>query len=135
MACLSEAYCTELGFVQALLGRSSEGECKGPSVTLALATARVLYLERIFDSQIATDVLWSGYEERGDDDLLYQVRFTLCAAHWFDLGAFAWARGYQKSRPDWINCGEELLQDLCREVAWDPKEIANLLAWRRTRLT
>jgi len=133
MACLSTGDCNELEFVQALLHRSPDGECTGPDVTLRLWIGQVTLLERIFDSQVASDVLWSGFVKRNDDTLC--LYFNLCAAHWFDLGAFAWARGYQKASSEWVLLAEDLLQDLCREVAWDAKEIANLFAWRRTRLT
>lgn len=133
MACRSSAGCSELDFVRALHERTINGECKGPGVTLSLLSGRVAHLERIFDSEIASDVLWSGFDL--DDDSGPSLRFTLCAAHWFDLGALAWARGYQKSRPEWLCFSQDLLQDLCREVAWDPKEIVNMFSWLRTRLT
>jgi hypothetical protein len=130
MPCLSAEPCSELDFVRALQDRP-EGECKGPSIVQTLWSGRVLLLERIFDSQIACDVLWSGYLVDRSDGLV----FDLCAAHWFDLACFAWARSRQQSRRDWAWAAEELLQDLCHEAGWDAKEIVNMFAWQSTRLT
>lgn len=121
----------ELEFVQALHDRMETGACRGPMLMLRMPADRVCSIERILCSEIASNVFWSGFLTDGPGG----VEFELCAAHWFDLSCLLWARGWERRRSDWLRRAEELLQDLCREAGWDPKEIANLFTWRRVRLT
>lgn len=131
MACTSTDSMTELGFVHALNQRRS-GECAGPIVQLTLWSWRVFQLERVFSSPAASDVLWSGFDGEADP---YGLTFGLCCAHWIDLACLVWARALLRYRADWARAAEELLQDLCIGAHWDPKEIVNMFAWQRARLT
>lgn len=130
MACVSTGPLTELEFVKALNLRN-HGSCAGPVVRLTLQPWRVFLFERVFDSPIASDVLWSGFE----GDTAHGPEFGLCAAHWIDLACLAWARALERYRVDWVRAAEQLLQDLCISAQWDPKEIVNMFAWQRARLT
>jgi hypothetical protein len=131
MACKPTNSLSELQFVQALLRRSCHGECQGPALHLVLDPQRVFRLDRIMQSNVASDVLWSGFIA----DSAAGPEFALCAAHWFDLACLAWARAIQFNKLNWSAEAEDLLQDLCFVAQWDAKEIVNMFAWQRARLT
>lgn len=131
MACSPTDAATELDFVKALHTRTRDhGQCRGPLLTLFLWSWQLETLEHIFDSEPACDVLWGGFQPS-----LTTSGFQLCAAHWFDLACLTWARALQHSRPDWSAQAEVLLKDLCDVAGWDAKEIVNMFAWQRARLT
>lgn len=121
---------TELEFVQTLATRSV-GQCAGPGLTLALQSYRVITLETIFHSDLATALLWDGYRCEGRTG----THFDLCAAHWLDLCALTWMRSQQYRKRDWHAEADQLLRDLCEQAGWDPKEIVNMFSWQRTQLT
>lgn len=128
MACVTSGPLTELDFVKALLRRRrSHGACAGPRVNLVLEPGWVFILEQVFESRIASDVLWSGFIH----DTAAGPLFGLCAAHWLDLACLGWARALQQHRYDWLQAAEHLLQDLCLSADWDAKEIVNMFAWQR----
>src|ERR1044072_4945472 len=131
MACVLTADRSELEFVRGLTRRAGPGDCLGPLVRLLLCPERVFLLERIFDSQAASDTLWSGYRQ----DTGQTLEFVLCAAHWLDLACFVWARGFQHRRRDVAQDAKDLLQAVCFGAQWDAKEIVNMFAWQRARLT
>lgn len=131
MVCTPANSCTEWEFVASLPSRARWDDCRGPFVRLAFRPLRLQLLERIFASESASDVLWCGYTPGG----ITETRFTLCVAHWIDLATLVFARGRQLLRFDYEHKARELLGDVCTGAGWDPKEIANSLAWQRTRLT
>lgn len=132
MSCTPTSTPTELDFVQALYSRlSTDYSCAGPLVHMSLWPWRVFTLERIFDNAEASDLLWSGFLSDG----YVGVHFSLCAAHWMDLACLTWIRATQSGRPDSASEAQALAQDLCFSAGWDVKEIVNMLAWRRARLT
>jgi hypothetical protein len=141
MACTPTHDLSELDFVLSLATRTKEiGECRGPVLTLSLWNYRALSLEHIFDSAAASDVLWSGMQE---DHLPVAeglqapgtIHFSLCAAHWVDLACLCWMRSRQYRRGDWKLEADQLLHDTCVAAGWDEKEIVNMFAWQRARLT
>lgn len=128
MACTPSQATTELQFVQALGARDPHvGECCGPMLRIGLWGYRLLTLERIFDSQVATDILWGGMH----DDGALGIHFSLCAAHWMDLASLVWMRSQQSGIADWYSEADHLLRDVCAAARWDPKEIVNMFAWQR----
>jgi hypothetical protein len=133
MGCSATADVSELNFVLSLNTRSRKvGECRGPVITVPLSSWRVFTLEHAFDSTVAHDVLWSGYEERSASS---QMIFALCGAHWLDLSCLLWARAQQSRRGDWHSEADQLLHDVCDHAGWDVKEIINMFAWRHVKLT
>lgn len=146
MACTPTHDRTELDFVLSLATRTKEiGECRGPLLTLALWNWRAVSLEHIFDSAAASDVLWSGMQEQGLSSTKGFgpakgfgsgiIHFSLCAAHWVDLACLCWMRSRQYQRSDWKTEADQLLHDTCVAAGWDEKEIVNMFAWQRARLT
>lgn len=132
MSCATSGSANELQFVLSLYTRTKEaGECRGPVLIVEMSAWRVFTLEQIFDSQVATDVLWGGFQE-GEP---YGTAFKLCAAHWIDLAALLWMRASQQRRADWHSEADQLLDDVCTAAHWDPKEIVNMFHWQDTRLT
>lgn len=141
MACTPTHDRTELDFVLSLATRTKEiGECRGPLLALALWNWRAVSLEHIFDSAAASDVLWSGMQEDLPPPVpapkaLGTIQFSLCAAHWIDLACLCWMRSRQYRRSDWKSEADQLLHDTCVAAGWDEKEIVNMFAWQRARLT
>lgn len=132
MACLPTKTSGELEFVHAMCTRTRPfAECRGPLLRVVLWPFRVFTLEHIFDLQQASDTLWDGYCE----DSPAGVLFELCGAHWIDLVTLCGLRARLCKRPDWNSEARHLLDDVCAAAAWDVKEIANMFAWQRERLT
>jgi hypothetical protein len=132
MACVSSDVRGEWEFVQSLTSRNpSVDQCRGPVVAVALPPYRVFVLEHIFSSRSASDLLWAGL----DEDLEPRFHFLLCAAHWLDLAALCVLRAHQCDHEDWAEEGDQIVRDVCRVVKWDTREIANMFAWQRERLT
>lgn len=132
MACLPTQDHRELEFVSSLSSRDPEiGECRGPLLQLAFWPTKVFVLEHIFNSQAASDTLWEGF----CGDRCVGVHFELCGAHWLDLAALVGLRAAQYRRSDWTGEAHNLLAEICHAASWDPKEIANMFAWQRQKLT
>jgi hypothetical protein len=146
MVCTPTHDLTELDFVLSLTTRTKEiGECRGPLLELALWNWRALTLEHIFDSPAASDILWAGMQEQ-DISVTKGFRpakkfgsgiihFSLCAAHWVDLACLCWMRSRQHRDPEFKAEADQLLRDTCEAAGWDEKEIGNMFAWQRARLT
>lgn len=130
MACVPTNAVSELEFVKSLPGRGDE-ICAGPRLRMAVAADQVWEMDRIFDSELAHEVLWSGFEH----DSGVGLEFALCAAHWLDLIALFWVRSLQQGLRESEVQARVLLRDLCFIARWDAKEIVNMLAWQRLRLT
>lgn len=132
MACLPTEVRDELEFVHAMCGRSpDQGECRGPLLRLVFWPYRLFVLENILDCQSASDLLWDGFS----GDRPQGVHFELCAAHWMDLVILCALQARRYRRQDWLNEAQHLLDGVCSTAGWDPKEIANMFAWQRERLT
>lgn len=136
MACTPTHDLTELDFVLSLTTRTKEiGECRGPVLDLGLWNWRALTLEHIFDSPAASDILWAGMHEDRLRKRLGFIHFSLCAAHWVDLACLCWMRSRQYRDADFKAEADQLLRDTCEAAGWDEKEIGNMFAWQRARLT
>lgn len=132
MACLPTEVSDELDFIHALMRRTSSfSQCCGPLLRIAFWPYRVFVLEHVLNSQQASDMLWDGFLEDG----CVGVHFELCGAHWMDLAGLCQFRARQYRRDDWSTEAEQLLRDICVTARWDPKEILNMIAWQRERLT
>jgi hypothetical protein len=132
MACRQSTALSELEFVHALMGRDEElTQCKGAVIGIELWSYKVHVLEEIFDSQVASDLLWDGFT--GDGGKV--ITFQLCCAHWFDLAVLIELRAAQHCEPAYHHVAAQLLMALCHEAGWDPKELLNMVAWSRERLT
>lgn len=130
MACLPTETRGELEFVQALHDREA-GRCRGPLLRLGFWPYRIFVLEHILDSQEASDILWDGFREDG----CVGVHFELCGAHWLDLATLCAVRSRQYRRKDWVGEAEILMREICQSAQWDVREMANMFAWQRQRLT
>jgi hypothetical protein len=123
---------SELDFVLALHTRHRNlTACCGPLLCVQISPWRAHGLEQIFDSDTASELLWSGHHSAEE----YGTSFTLCGAHWLDLTALALLRSRQHSQADWHAEADQLLREVCASAAWDPKEIVNMFQWQGTRLT
>lgn len=132
MACLPTHTPGELEFVHALVARRCPvAECCGPLLRIAFWPYRVFVLEHLMDSPDASDLLWDGFMSDG----AVGIHFELCGAHWMDLVAVCQLRAAQYRRSDWGGQADQLLVDVCTTAGWDPKEILNMMAWQRERLT
>ena len=132
MPCTAKEAATELEFVQQLCARRPHvNECCGPLLTIAFPTTGVFVLEHILDSGAASDLLWDGFLP----DRHVDVYFRLCAGHWIDLTGLCVWRAKQFARSDWHGIAENLMNEVCQAASWDAKEIANMFAWQRLRLT
>lgn len=132
MTCLPTEACDELSFVRAVSARSPQvDQCAGPSLRISFWPYRVFILEHILASKEASDILWDGFRE--DDQ--HGVHFELCAGHWMDLATVCGLRARQYRRADWADQAQILLGQVCTVAGWDAKEIANMFAWQRLRLT
>lgn len=98
---------------------------------MVLVSDRVLVIDDLFDSEGASEILWSGFHfDYGEG-----FEFRMCGGHWLDLICFMWVRAQQRSDTGWMLYAGDLLQDLCFVARWDVKEIVNMFAWQRSRLT
>lgn len=132
MTCTATPDATEFDFVRAIHTRCRDvSACCGPILTLDMSLGRAFALEQIFDSEIASDLLWDGHDLAEP----YGTTFCLCAGHWIDLATLLWFRSRQARRRDWFNEADQLLRDVCTAARWDVKEILNMFRWRNTRLT
>lgn len=132
MGCHESGYSNEHEFVaQVTRSRADIWSCCGPRVTLAFSPVRLAEIEDALKSPSAHDLLWGGYDP-APIDAMY---FTLCALHWMEIACLLSLRGYQFQCEPWRSEGSSLLEDLCREISWDAKEIANAFTWQRLRLT
>jgi len=126
-ACHDAGHSTELDFVASLTGRNHG--CRGPLLSITLPQP---HITGIGDS-LATraDQFWSAASPATGDSFT----FTLCAAHWLDLSYLCGISGTLNGRRDWFNIATDLLNAILRSAGWDPRELSNLLAWRRGQLT
>lgn len=132
MGCLAVPGQTELEFIQSLRDRSEHNNhCAGPLVRLSFSPYRLSTIEEAFGSEVAHDLLWSGYLPH----ILDTAAFELCAVHWMDLACLVLARSALADATHWRFGGELILNQLFHKTGWDPREISNLLAWQRTYLT
>lgn len=132
MPCNSSTAMTEFEFVRVFQQPDKDARhCRGPVLAVHLSPERVFVLERVFDGSSASDLLWFGFRRDAGGCLV----FELCAAHWFYLASYIYAVAVAGYRLDWAHLAEGLIHDLCVSASWDVKEIANMFAWRRARLT
>ena len=125
--CRDAGHSSEMDFVASLKGRNHD--CRGPLLSLTLPHQHVT---GIGDSLAGRDdKLWSSIDTTSGD----AVTFTLCAAHWLDLSYLTGVSGTLNCRRDWFLIASELLHQILNGAGWDPKEMSNLLAWRRGQLT
>lgn len=126
-ACRDAGPCTELDFVASLAGRNHD--CRGPLLPITLPQP---HIEGIGDSlAVRGDTFWSSSTPAAGNSFT----FTLCAAHWLDVSYLCGISGTLNGRRDWFNIATELLNAILRTAGWDPREMSNLLAWRRAQLT
>jgi hypothetical protein len=131
MGCSATEASTEYDFVTAIVRLRTDGLCcVGPYVRLGFSASTLEQIESAFMSPVAHDLLWAGYEPEPIDAMY----FTLCALHWMELACLVNHRGHMFDDIDWQNQGATLLERICQTQGWDPKEIANGLAWRTTTL-
>lgn len=117
-------------FFASAAARASLSECAGPMFSLEIPVHRLQLLEQSFMSSVAQDLLWDGLcSDHGN------LQFAHCAAHWFDLCFLAGINAQSNHRHEWRAAAAHLLQQICDAGHWDPREIANLLVWRRVLLT
>lgn len=133
MACTADNPATnEFEFVRDVHTRTREfGECRGPLLRLSFSAWRLAVLEDAFESETAHELLWAGFHPEHAD----AMDFTVCAVHWMDLSCLVWLRARRFGRADWHAEADQLLRDACSAAGWDPKEIVNMFAWQRARLT
>jgi hypothetical protein len=132
MACQSTGALGELDFAHSLLSRDHDlNDCTGSLIMMGFWSYQVFLLEHIFESKSASDLLWAGFTGDGADC----VQFELCCAHWFDLAVLVELRAAQHRRKDWADQAARLFQCLCALAGWDAKELLNMVAWTRERLT
>jgi hypothetical protein len=127
VGCTGTGAITEFDFIKSTRDRSPE-ECRGPLVALSLTGHRLDTLEQSFHSQRAHELLWNAYDP---DPLTDRVTFKLCAAHWMDLSYLAGMRARLIGRREWMSEASALLKEVCQGARFDPKEIANMIAWQR----
>lgn len=131
MGCVGTGTITELDFIASMANRGAD-QCRGPIVDLSFSAVRLDTLETAFDSDQASGLLWGGLVHRTDGAWL---TFGLCAIHWMDLASLVGVRARQYVRGDWMAEASILLNQVCEQAGWDPKEISNLLTWQRVQLT
>lgn len=132
MACVPTGAMDELGFAQALALRDQQiGQCRGQLIRMTFWSYKIFVLEQILDAEAASDVLWQGFVGDTTDG----ITFELCCAHWFDLAVLTELRAVQYQREDWFEASSRLFESLCSLVGWDAKELVNMVAWSRERLT
>ncbi len=133
MQCVGTGAQTEFEFIRSLRDRGREGfgECRGPLLTLTLSGHGLQTLEDSLMSCGAHETLWSGFQRSAAADMA----FTLCAAHWMDISHVAGNHARQYQRTDWFAEASSLLKRTLHTAGWDPKEIANMVAWQRVQLT
>ncbi len=132
MACRGTVCPTEHDFVaQVVHERESIHTCCGPLIKQGFIAQRLARLEDSFQSGMAHDLLWAGFDTEPTDAMY----FTLCALHWMELACLVSLRGHQFDDPALRSEGTILLSNVCATVGWDAKEIANAFTWQQVRLT
>lgn len=130
MACVGGAKLTELEFVQGLNGHPVE-ICLGPVVNLLMVGYQLGVIEDALDGTADHEHLWENYvtEDHG------YLTFGMCAFHWMNLCFQLRWHGLFFGRHNWVTLSLVMLAQVSRRAGLDPKEISNLLIWRRATLT
>jgi hypothetical protein len=127
--CSGSEHLTELNLVRALYARDGAEPCAGPLLTIAISGRR---LELLYES-LLTSALHGKLQSALDLYYPNGIAYRLCAAHWIDVTYTAGCQAQICDRPDWQLGATLLIRQICSEGGWDPKELSNLLAWRRVR--
>ncbi len=132
MTCQGSGSSDEYAFVAEIVNKRRDVHtCCGPLVRQGFSASRLAGIEECFDSAIAHDLLWAGFDPEPVDAMY----FTLCALHWMEIACLVSLRGHQYDDAELRMTGTVLLMGICATLSWDPKEIANAFTWQQVRLT
>ncbi len=131
MGCTDASALTELEFVHELRGLALDA-CAGPLVTLPLVAYRLEIVEASLTHEWQHHKLWDAFLVRTDDD---RMLFQLCVAHWMALAYIVRYAAVRVNDAHRFNESVTLERQVCQAVGWDVKEIHNMIAWQRVRLT
>lgn len=129
MGCTDSGRVTELEFVNRLANHPP-AECIGPVIEQELFGYYLGLMEEAIESTAEHDRLWDNFSE-GDDGPV----FDMCLFHWMNLAYQLRRLGVIHRRQSWVTFSLGLLARVSADAGIDPKEISNLLIWRRVLLT